>query len=264
MDSRQRSVDAFEVVCQHAGVAGPFLAESDGCGVLHVGAADLDDAVPCLGLHRDRLPKCLHRRNQPLHGVDGSRDVHGRWKRVVRRLRHVDVIVRMYRRLAAECRARELAATVGNDLVHVHVELGAAAGHPDMQREHVVMLTRQDLIADLDDLAVRQGVEPAALVVGVGRGLFEDGIGGDHFAGHQVSADAEMLERALGLRAPELVDRYRYLTQAVGFDAYVVHGSLDTSQFVESNAKRTRRTIWRYFSRFTRYWPVRPSGRSAR
>src|ERR1700676_2167307 len=61
-------------------------------------------------------------------------------------------------------------------------------------------------------------------MVGVGRGLFEDGIGGDHFAGHQVSADAEMLERALSLRSPKLVGRYCHITQAVGFHAYVVHG----------------------------------------
>ena len=72
-------------------------------------------------------------------------------KDVVRRLRHVDVIVGMNRRLAAERRAGELAAAVGDHLVDVHVELGAAAGHPDMQRKHVVMLAGQDFVADLHD-----------------------------------------------------------------------------------------------------------------
>ena len=75
-------------------------------------------------------------------------------KRVVRRLRHVDVVVRMNRRLAAERRAGELAAAVRDHLVDVHVELRAAAGHPDMQREHVVMLAGEDLVADLDDQLV--------------------------------------------------------------------------------------------------------------
>ena len=64
------------------------------------------------------------------------------------------MVVRMDRRFAAERRASELAAAVRDDLVDVHVELRAAAGHPDMQREHVVMLPGQDLVADLDDQPV--------------------------------------------------------------------------------------------------------------
>ena len=61
----------------------------------------------------------------------------------------------MHRRLAAERRARELAAAVGDHLVDVHVELRAAAGHPDVQREHVVVLAGEDLVADLDDQRMR-------------------------------------------------------------------------------------------------------------
>ena len=57
----------------------------------------------------------------------------------------------MNRLLAAERRAGELTAAVRDDLVDVHVELGAAAGHPHMQRKHVLMLPAKDLVADLHD-----------------------------------------------------------------------------------------------------------------
>ena len=74
-----------------------------------------------------------------------------------------------------------------------------------MQRKHVVVLAAQDLVGDLDDQRVDLVVEPLAGMVGIGRGFLEDGIGGDHLARDQVRADAEMFERPLGLRAPELV-----------------------------------------------------------
>ena len=54
-------------------------------------------------------------------------------------------------------------------------------------------------------------------MVGVGRRLLQDGVGGDHLARDQVLADAEMLERALRLRAPELVGGNFDLAKAIGF-----------------------------------------------
>ena len=188
-----------------------------------MGAADLDDVVPFGGFAGDRVVQRRHRRNQALLHVDRGRDVHRRGKRVVGRLRHVDVVVRVNRRLAAERRAGELAAAVGDHLVHVHVELRAAARHPNVQREHVVMLARQNLVADLHDQRVRFVVEPLAGMVGVGRRFLQDGVGGDHFARHQILADAEILERPLGLRAPELVGGDLDLAEAVGFRAKVSH-----------------------------------------
>ena len=188
-----------------------------------MGAADLDDVVPLLGLRGDRIVQRRHRRDQPLLHVDRRRDVHRRGKRVVRRLRHVDVIVGMNRRLASERRAGELAAAVGDHFVHVHVELRAAAGHPHMQRKHVVMLAGEDFVADLNDQLVALIVEPLAGMVGVGGGFLQDGVGGDHLARNQILADAEMFERALGLRAPQLVGGNIDLAEAVGFFSSACH-----------------------------------------
>ena len=55
IDALQRIVEALQVVGEHAGIARPFLAERDRRRVLHVGAADLDDVVPGLGLGGDRV-----------------------------------------------------------------------------------------------------------------------------------------------------------------------------------------------------------------
>jgi hypothetical protein len=93
-----------------------------------------------------------------------------------------------------------------------------------MKRDHVVMLAGQDLVAHLDDQPVRLVVEPLAVVVGVGRRLLQDGVGGDHLARDEILADAEMLERPLGLRAPQFIGWHAHFAKAVGLLAYVCHG----------------------------------------
>jgi hypothetical protein len=61
------------------------------------------------------------------------------------RLRHVDVVVGMDRTLAAERSARQLAAAVRDDLVHVHVELDTCSG------KHVVVFTGEDFVTNAGD-----------------------------------------------------------------------------------------------------------------
>ncbi len=194
VNALERIVNAFKIVGQHASVARPFLPERNGCRVLHMGTTDLDDIGPFGALRRDRVMQGFYGGDQTLRHIHCGGDVHRRRKTVVRRLRHVDVIVRVNRFLAAERRARELAAPVGDHLVHIHVELGAAAGHPDMQRKHVVMLAGQDFIADLNDQLVDPVIEPFAGVVCIGRGFLQGRIGRDHLARDEILADAEMLE----------------------------------------------------------------------
>ena len=108
----------------------------------------------------------------------------------------------MDRRVASKGSASELGAPIGDHFVDVHVELGAAARHPDVQGKHVVMLACQDLVTDLNDQLVALIVQPLAVMVRDGGGLLQCGVGRDHLAGNQVLADAEMLKRALGLGAP--------------------------------------------------------------
>src|SRR5215469_14076801 len=111
----------------------------------------------------------------------------------------------MNRCLAPERRASDLTAAVGDHLVYVHVELGAATGHPHMQGEHVMMLAGKDFVTGLSDEFVLLIAQSLTGVVDRRGGFFQNGVSGDHFTRNQVLADAEMLERALGLRTPKLV-----------------------------------------------------------
>src|SRR6516162_9030726 len=129
----------------------------------------------------------------------------------------------MNRGLAAERRACELETTVRDHLVHVHVELGAATSHPNMQRKHVVVLTAYDFVADLDDQLILLVTETLAGVVGVGRSLLEGGIGDNHLPGHEIPANAEMLQGTLSLRTPELVRGHFNHPEAVALSSHVVH-----------------------------------------
>jgi hypothetical protein len=88
-----------------------------------------------------------------------------------------------------------------------------------------MMLAGQDLVADLDDQPVRLVIEPLAIMVGVGRRLLQDGVGSDHLARDEVLADAKVLERPLGLRAPQLVGRHAHFAETVGLLADVCHAA---------------------------------------
>src|SRR2546423_15668670 len=92
-----------------------------------------------------------------------------------------------------------------------------------MQREHVVMLAREDLVADLDDQLVAQVIQPSISMIGIGGGFFQYGVGRDHLARNQILANAEVLERTLCLCAPELVGRNIDFAETVGFLSDLAH-----------------------------------------
>src|ERR1700730_17661746 len=129
----------------------------------------------------------------------------------------------MDRRVASKGGASELATAVGDHFVDVHVELGAAARHPDMQWKHVVMLAGQDFVTGLNDQLIALIVKPLAVAVGGGGGLLQGGVGRDHLAGDQVLPDAEMFKRTLGLGAPQLVGRYFNDAEAVSLFSHASH-----------------------------------------
>jgi hypothetical protein len=70
---------------------------------------------------------------------------------VVGRLGHVDVIVGVDRLLRAHLAAEHLDGAVGNDLVGIHVGLGARSCLPDDEREVIVMLAVDDLLRGGND-----------------------------------------------------------------------------------------------------------------
>ena len=149
----------------------------------------------------------------------GRRDMHRGRERIVRRLAHVDVIVRMHRLLGAEFAAEHLVGAVGDHLVQVHVALGAGAGLPDHERKVIVELAVDHLMRRAGDGAGTARVDQAQLAVGLGCGKLDDAEGVNDAHRHPVMADTEILPRAFGLRTPIAIGRNVDRTEAVGFAA---------------------------------------------
>ncbi|MDF9866291.1 hypothetical protein M2437_005273 [Methylorubrum pseudosasae] len=215
----QRVVEALQVVAQHARIARPFLPERDRDGILHMGAPDLDDVLPRLRLRGDAVPQLGDGGRQPLPDRDRGGHVHRRREGVVRRLGHVDVVIGMHGILAPERLTGDLAGPVRDHLVDVHVELGAATRHPDVQRKHLRVLSGQNLVADLNDELVLRLAEAAIREVDVGGGLFQDRVARHELTRHPLDPDVEILDRPLRLGAPQLVAGDLHLTHAVLLDA---------------------------------------------
>ncbi len=83
------------------------------------------------------------------------------------------------------------------------------------------MFTAKDLVTNTRDQRISLIRQSAAIVVGRGSRALYDRVRNNHLARNQVLTDAEMLQGALGLRAPELFSRHFDPAQAVGFCAKV-------------------------------------------
>src|SRR5262245_3706486 len=92
-----------------------------------------------------------------------------------------------------------------------------------MEREHVVVLAREKLVADPRDHLVRRSIQSPAGSIGSGGTLLQDGVRRNHLRRYELPADAEMLKRALRLRSPKLVDRHFHWAEAVVLDARGIH-----------------------------------------
>ena len=157
----ERLLDPLEVVVELRDVARELLSERERDGVLQVRPADLDDVRPRGGL---RVEGVAERTDGGKHSVEellGGGDVHRGRERVVRRLRHVDVVVRVDGHLGAQLAAGHLDRPVRDDLVHVHVRLRAGARLPHEQGEVVVEGAVEDLVGGRDDQLGQLPVEEA-------------------------------------------------------------------------------------------------------
>ena len=106
---------------------------------------------------------------------------------------------------------------MGDDLVAVHVGLGAAAGLPHGQGEVVRKLPGADGLAGGLDEGVARVIQLAQLVVGGGAGFLQHAEGGDEVGGHLLLPDGEVLKAPLGLCPPQLVCGDGHLAHGVVF-----------------------------------------------
>jgi len=145
--------------------------------------------------------------------------VHGGGKRVVGRLRHVDVVVGVDGLLAAHDAAADFNGAIGDDFVDIHVGLRAAAGLPNAQREMLVEFSSDDFIGGLGDERALIRRKFAEVLIDERGGFFEDTEGADQLGRHDVLADSEVDERAGGLRAVIAINRHFDLAHGVGLGA---------------------------------------------
>ncbi len=176
--------------------------------------------LPRLRLVVQGVAQLLQRGDEHVNDFLRRGDVHRGRVAVVRRLAHVHMIVRMDRLLGAEDAAEHLDRPVRDHLVGVHVRLRARTRLPDRQREVRVELAFHNLVRGGDDGLADGRVELAEVHVGLGGGALDDAERADNRQRLLLPADAEILERALRLRAPILVGRNLDGTEGVGFDSH--------------------------------------------
>src|ERR1700733_5961867 len=115
-----------------------------------MGTSKLDNVFPFLCFIIETISKLLEGRNEILFDLYRSCNIHRCGKRVVRRLRHVYIVIWMNWNFTSQRFFGELGGAVGYDFVHVHVELRAASCHPNMQGKLIVMFSIKDFIANVE------------------------------------------------------------------------------------------------------------------
>lgn len=110
-----------------------------------------------------------------------------------------------------------LPCQVGDNLVDIHIGLGAAAGLPNHQGKLAGPLPLPDLPANSGDRVCPALVQLAKGSVGLGAGIFKEGKSLDNLLRLALSADPKVLEAPLGLRPPVAVRRNGDLPHGVVF-----------------------------------------------
>ena len=111
-----RQQQHLPVLFQAASPAGNFLREFDRRRVLQMCSAGFDNALVFRLKPAKRRGQLVNRRQHLLFDRFHRRNVHRGRECVVRRLGHVDIVIRMQQLFA-----RDFIAAVGNDLVGIHV-----------------------------------------------------------------------------------------------------------------------------------------------
>ena len=180
--------------------------------------ADLEDFVKFHRLPFQRFRQTIQRRNQAFPDRHRRGDVDSGGKRIVGGLPEVHVIVRVNPQGGIE-----LAAAVGDHLVHIHVRRGAGTCLIDINRKLRVMVTVHDFGCDFGNQPRHRGLQQSKFAVGFRRGFFDETIRVDEFRGQDRARDREIENRPLRRRAVERIRRDFHFSHGVFLDPCFFH-----------------------------------------
>ena len=215
---------ALEATAQRPAVRVELLSKPDRHRVLEVGAAGFQHLVELLPLLPELLCESFERLLQTAElAQTGETDRGG--NHVVRRLRHVDVIVRMNRRVRAALAAEDLVGAVRQHFVDVHVVRRARARLIDVDDEVLAVLAGENLVCGLHDRVRDLRVEPSRFPVRQRRRALDPHCRVDEGRQRPQSADWKVLHGAQSLHAVKRVGGNFERAQRILLGASVVaHG----------------------------------------
>ena len=111
----------------------------------------------------------------------------------------------MHQAFLAAFAAEQFGGAIGEHLVQVHVGLGAGTGLPDHQRKFHVVLAGDDLVRRFDDGPGFFFVQQPEFRIDQCAGALDACQCMNQLQRHALAGDAEILQAALGLRAPQPV-----------------------------------------------------------
>lgn len=195
-----------------------FLFQGQRRRILQVRAPHFHDLSEIRSACRERTDRFVHRWQQPFGNAKDGGDMHCRGKGIVGGLACIDVVVGVYGSHRTQRCAEYFIRAVGDDLIGVHVGLRAGSGLPDDEWKMICQFSRGDFACRPRDCATASPVDDFKFRIRERGGFFLETDRTDHFFRHAFAADGEVLQAALGLRAPVFVGGYAYFAHAVPLD----------------------------------------------
>jgi hypothetical protein len=168
----------------------------------------------------------LERRDQIAGNPQHSGNMHGRGERIVRRLPHVHVIVRVNRAFfafSADAEAEALISKVGDHFVGVGVRRGAGPGLVNVDRELHVVFAFGNFLRGADDCFGALLIEFAELEISLCGGGLEVPERMDHRGRHGLVRDWKILDGASRRCAVKRISGHLHFAHCVAFDTEITH-----------------------------------------
>ena len=156
----QGGLDTLDTIVKLSDVSRELLGQGQRGSILEMGASNLDDLLgfEIVNLGLDGGAEAAESGEEVVLELEDGSNVHDGGEGVVGGGAAVDVVVGVDGLLAAHLSAQNLNGSVGDDLVGVHVGLGAGAGLPDDEGEVVEELAVGDFLGSLLDSLSDLGV----------------------------------------------------------------------------------------------------------